>query len=123
MSLSRRFYASPRGPDSNSFNASSHAAAREHGVRVLPNLYISGEDEARNPKFLKKHDIQAILSIQLYELPDEPRKSVQSYKHIKLQDRPDVNIAEHFDEAIRFIDENKRTLVHCQAGISRSATL
>lgn len=110
-------YASPRGPDHGGLYS------REHGVRVLPNLYISGEDEARNPKFLKHHEIQAILSIQLNELALEPRKHVQNYKHIKLQDRPDVNISEHFEEAIRFIDENTRTLVHCQAGISRSATL
>jgi len=112
-------YASPRGYD----RGTSSMSSREHGVCVLPNLYISGEDEARNPKFLKKHEIQAILTIQLHELPGDSRNEVENYKHIKIQDRPDVNISEHFCDAIQFIDENTRTLVHCQAGISRSATL
>lgn len=112
-------YASPRGYD----RGTSSMKSREHGVRVLPNLYISGEDEARNPKFLKKHEIQAILTIQLHELPGDSQSEVENYKHIKIQDRPDVNISDHFCDAIQFIDENTRTLVHCQAGISRSATL
>ncbi len=49
--------------------------------------------------------------------------------HIKIADEMDVNISDHFDEALRFISESidnnhsNRILVHCEAGISRSSTI
>lgn len=96
----------------------------EHnGVKVQANLFISGESDAREPNFIKTHQITAIVSIQLKELPANVQKLVKNYKHICISDTVNVNIMEYFPEVIDFIDANKRTLVHCQAGISRSATL
>lgn len=115
-------YASPRGPEYTN-SAPVQGTRQRDGVCVLPNLFISGEEEARDTAFLKQHEIRAILSVQFHPLPEEAQKVVGSYLHVKLQDRPDVNISEHFERAIEFIDSNTRTLVHCQAGISRSATL
>lgn len=115
-------YASPRGPEFTNSCPLPGTRARD-GVCVLPNLFISGEEDARDSAFLKQHEIRAILSIQFHPLPEATQELVDSYLHVKLQDRPDVNISEHFERAIDFIDSNTRTLVHCQAGISRSATL
>lgn len=96
-----------------------------HGVKVYENLYISGETEAKSLDFLTTNGISSIITIQLKELPREivNRFDSSKYLHIKLSDTVNVNIKEHFDTAIKFIDANERTLIHCQAGISRSATL
>jgi protein-tyrosine phosphatase len=42
--------------------------------------------------------------------------------HLPLDDSPNENILKHFEEAHKFIN-NDVTLVHCYAGISRSATI
>jgi protein-tyrosine phosphatase len=50
-----------------------------------------------------------------------------NYLHIPVWDMEGVNIAEHFPSVLSFIhaakDRNGKILVHCRAGISRSATL
>jgi len=49
------------------------------------------------------------------------------YKQIKINDSNQEDIGQHFDEAIQFIDEAREqgsgVLVHCHAGVSRSATV
>lgn len=56
-------------------------------------------------------------------------KLVERHKIIPLDDIPDVNIIQHFDEAIEFIQDaigpgkDGVILVHCAMGISRSATM
>eukprot|EP00028_Trichosphaerium_sp_Am-I-7-wt_P003613 CAMPEP_0168532260 /NCGR_PEP_ID=MMETSP0405-20121227/16096_1 /TAXON_ID=498012 /ORGANISM="Trichosphaerium sp, Strain Am-I-7 wt" /LENGTH=232 /DNA_ID=CAMNT_0008557537 /DNA_START=197 /DNA_END=895 /DNA_ORIENTATION=- len=48
------------------------------------------------------------------------------YKNIKLADKPSQSITPYFQEAFAFIDKarskKQRILVHCQAGVSRSAS-
>ncbi|RIA97053.1 protein-tyrosine phosphatase-like protein [Glomus cerebriforme] len=50
-----------------------------------------------------------------------------SYLRIDIADDPSSNISKHFHECIGFIENakstNGRVYVHCQAGISRSATI
>jgi dual specificity phosphatase 12 len=60
----------------------------------------------------------------------EPQfESKFTYHVVELDDSPKANIAQHFDECIRFIDnaikadKNNNVLVHCWAGISRSASI
>ena len=101
----------------------SESSKSKYGVQVSENLFISNIYQASDPEFIKGHNITAIISVHSKELPNQLRESVESYKHFKLKDIPDVRIAENFDEAIQFIDKNKRTLVHCQWGVSESATL
>lgn len=93
------------------------------GHKVLENLFISGESDARDMAFRDENQITAIISIQGKPLPFSAQKGLAAYQHIELSDTVSSNIMEHFEVAIKFINRNTRTLVHCQAGISRSATL
>jgi len=50
-----------------------------------------------------------------------------SYTRLALPDEAEADIANHFQEAFRIIDSavlrGERVLVHCQLGVSRSATI
>ncbi len=49
-----------------------------------------------------------------------------TYLSLPLQDVPDANIAQHFEQATTFIDEvaaNEPVLVHCVVGASRSVSV
>merc|ERR1711881_533999 len=66
----------------------------------------------------------AILSILAEPLPESYIKEAGvTYLHIEALDNVHTNIQQHFERAIAFIRNNRRVLVHCHAGISRSATL
>lgn len=56
--------------------------------------------------------------------PAHPREFV--YKIIDVLDMPFVNLQKHFQEAIKFmkdaLSQGGAILVHCYAGVSRSAT-
>ncbi len=57
---------------------------------------------------------------------DTPFEGIK-YMHLKLRDSPSENIYIHFENCHRFIDQALETkgkiLIHCYAGISRSATV
>jgi hypothetical protein len=80
---------------------------------------------------LKSHGIKAILTL---EEQDRDPKVLQRYKklgirnlHIRVDDNPRVHIIDHFDATYDFIHSavsaQQAILVHCQAGVSRSATV
>jgi len=71
-------------------------------------------------------EIKYILDIS--GLPNLPLSSNFEYKIINhVQDRETEKIIDHFDECIEFINicknNNARILVHCNQGISRSASI
>ncbi|OWF40203.1 dual specificity protein phosphatase 4-like [Mizuhopecten yessoensis] len=94
-------------------------------VELLPHLYIGNALSAAGKDVLLNHGITAILNVS-----NNCRNHFDAdfrYKNIPVDDNPLVDLSTWFMEAITFIDEVKRhggkTLVHCQAGISRSATI
>lgn len=56
-----------------------------------------------------------------------PYKDIDEYKVIMAKDMYDYDISQHFDESYQFIDKHlkaqRNTLVHCHAGVSRSAAI
>ena len=88
--------------------------------KITDELYISDYKASICYNTLKELGIKQILSIGT-ELP-EHKTSDFKLKHIKIDDLPSVYIKQYFEEAHNFIDQG-RTLVHCYAGISRSATI
>lgn len=52
---------------------------------------------------------------------------VNSHKILPIKDLPQYPIIQHFDDAVNWITEKRKekhnVLVHCHAGISRSATI
>ncbi|XP_056640768.1 uncharacterized protein LOC130901217 [Diorhabda carinulata] len=95
---------------------------------IEPNLYLSGVAEAQNIETLKKYKITHILTINDYPLTSLVKQALGhlQMKYIKLPDVCSSDLLSYFDEAYEFIREgvNKgAVLVHCQMGVSRSATI
>ena len=97
--------------------------------RIIGNLYLSDADTAADKDYLDELGINSIITIGHGLLSRHVRDplSRMNYHYIALADRPEEPIHEHFDVVDAFIRENiaadRRVLVHCQAGVSRSATL
>ncbi|CAD8060107.1 unnamed protein product [Paramecium sonneborni] len=86
-------------------------------------LFLSGIEAALNPQLMQQNQIGAVLTVGT-ELSNLKFDCVQ--KLIMLHDTAYDPIRRYFEEAIHFIDEQRKTknvLVHCFVGVSRSATL
>ena len=86
-------------------------------------LWISGQPFADDHIQLQKCGIIAVCS-----LTDDPFSFPEHIAHLQLQieDRIDEEISQHFDTTYKFIEEHRQkgnVLVHCMAGVSRSATI
>jgi hypothetical protein len=97
---------------------------------VLPSpaaIWLGGAD--RPEDFFRRRNIGCVVSACFDPLPaDVVEKELHGcYLFVKIIDRPSEKISAHFKSVINFIhkarSEGKNVYVHCQAGISRSATL
>jgi protein-tyrosine phosphatase len=92
---------------------------------IIPRLYLSNDFVARNRKILNDNHITHILNLTT-NIPNLFEPEI-IYKKFIIFDFENQNISLYFDEAFEFIDtalsdENNSVLVHCNAGISRSAS-
>eukprot|EP01059_Diplonema_ambulator_P028351 TRINITY_DN47127_c0_g1_i1.p1 TRINITY_DN47127_c0_g1~~TRINITY_DN47127_c0_g1_i1.p1 ORF type:complete len:240 (+),score=37.37 TRINITY_DN47127_c0_g1_i1:444-1163(+) len=108
--------------------------------QITPWLYLGSLSDALDRNLLKSHGIDYILNTAKEcesggesssdssggESPDGTHKWPQ-YLKLDLVDHADEAILSVFQRAFSFIEharrENKKVLVHCRRGISRSATL
>jgi len=94
-------------------------------AEIMPWLILGSQDAAHEIALLKKHSITHILNVAT-GIPNFFDKTF-TYKKIYILDLPDVDIQKHFDECAIFIrkarDSGGRVFVHCNAGVSRSATI
>ena len=88
--------------------------------KILDGLYLSDYVQANNYEKLKELGIKQILSIGCELTPHETDDF--NKLHISLDDHKNENISQYFSIATDFINKGP-TLVHCYAGISRSASL
>jgi protein-tyrosine phosphatase len=92
-------------------------------------LYLSSESVATDINLLKKFNITSIVTIRdrQCEMKDHPDFSHIVFKHVDIIDRPHIDIKQYFSDTFDFIDkmkqEKRNVLIHCHAGISRSATM
>lgn len=99
--------------------------------QILPYLYLSSIDESMDPNLLKKNRIKHILFIaDSYKPPyimDYYQQNGIKHHHIYLPDIPSAQIHKYFSETTQWIHRNQKrreaTLIHCMAGISRSASI
>jgi len=92
---------------------------------VYPNIYVGDLSTSLSRDTLKYKNIKHILTIMNGGVENYPTDF--NYKIIHINDDWWVNIAEHFNEAVKFIknavDKNEKVLVHCKRGVSRSVTM
>uniref|UniRef100_A0A0B7BPM4 Protein-serine/threonine phosphatase n=1 Tax=Arion vulgaris TaxID=1028688 RepID=A0A0B7BPM4_9EUPU len=94
-------------------------------AEVRPGLIIGPQDVAHDFDLLKQHGVTHILNVATgieNSFPDQFHYQTQEFR-----DLPEFPIFHGFDRAINFIDEARTSdgcvLVHCNAGISRSAAI
>ncbi|XP_060618684.1 dual specificity protein phosphatase 4 [Anolis sagrei] len=94
-------------------------------VEILPFLFLGSAHHAARRDMLDALGITALLNVSS-DCPNHFEGHFQ-YKSIPVEDNHKTDISSWFMEAIEYIDSVKmcqgRVLVHCQAGISRSATI
>lgn len=84
---------------------------------ILPNhLYLGDFTSANSPQRVYSH----IISLGTL---DEHNAYTNSHTRIILDDVDDAPISSHFEQCFDIIDSNDCVLIHCWAGISRSATV
>ena len=93
--------------------------------QIIDRIYISGEDVALDAKILATHKITHILNLTRNIKNKFNQDFV--YKQIKINDLQTVQIDCYFDESFDFINnaldsKDSAILVHCHAGVSRSAS-
>lgn len=89
-------------------------------------LYLGDIDAANDVKNLEKYGITAVLTVAAGARISYD-KQVVDHLVIAADDIETYNLARHFDRGMEFIERNRSqgrsVLVHCFAGVSRSATM
>lgn len=97
---------------------------------VYPNIFVGNQISAENIQFLKDIGITHVLnccSSSSENLHCYMKANIK-FKGFDLEDAFNENISRYFDDGIEFIDDcltknpPGKILIHCFAGISRSAT-
>jgi len=96
--------------------------------QILPFLYLGNERDAANETRLRDLGITHVLNVTAH-IPffAEQDRLGLTCKRLPASDSGQQNLRQYFQTASDFIDEVRmscgRVLVHCQAGVSRSATV
>ncbi|KAI8830841.1 protein-tyrosine phosphatase-like protein [Chytridium lagenaria] len=95
------------------------------GLSPHPFLYI-GSQESAKPKHLKSHAITHVIRLGNCRWPYQSCAGV-SFHDLPIDDVPTARISSLFPTTTALLDgiriRGERVLVHCQAGVSRSASI
>ena len=89
--------------------------------KITDNIYLGGVKGLSDSEYFKTEKITATLSI----LKDTPKfVDDENIKHkvIPLDDLYSENIIKYFKECIDYIESNGKVFIHCECGVSRSAS-
>jgi len=117
-----------------SIKADTINAVREHRAnmnQILPYLFLGDVSAANNVQLLQKHNITHVLTVMrqdnmptVYQVKMDPKKF--AHKTVDVNDTPRAKLLPHFPACCDFIrkarERRQGVLVHCFAGVSRSAS-
>ncbi|KAF7697230.1 dual specificity protein phosphatase 10 [Silurus meridionalis] len=94
---------------------------------ILPFLFLGNERDAQDLELLLRLNICYVVNVTthlpLYHLDT----GLVCYKRLPATDNSKQNLRQYFEEVFEFIEEahqsGRGVLIHCQAGVSRSATI
>jgi protein-tyrosine phosphatase len=89
-------------------------------------IWLGSKNDAANESFLRENNIQCVINVA--EELENPGVAVEQYYKFPAQDAMDYPILETFSPHVtqalaECMALNKPALIHCAAGINRSATL
>ena len=89
-------------------------------------LYLGSLDAAKDLDLLREHNITRVLSILDTFRYFSPYEGIEQVR-IEIADSPSARIIDHVPRGLQFISESQKSgkniLVHCAAGVSRSASM
>jgi len=95
--------------------------------QIIPGLWIGSEGDSQDRSFFRQHNIGMIVNCS-NTIPFKSTPGVEEYR-VPIDDDPSNNgiILSHFPVVVRAIDavlsRGKSVLVHCRAGMQRSASV
>ncbi|XP_067845062.1 dual specificity protein phosphatase 10 isoform X1 [Heptranchias perlo] len=94
---------------------------------ILPFLFLGNEQDAQDIEKMQRMNIGYIINVTTHLPLYHYEKGIFHYKRLPATDSNKQNLRQYFEEAFEFIEEahqcGKGLLIHCQAGVSRSATI
>lgn len=93
-------------------------------TEILPNLFVGGYGGAMNEELLEKNKISIIITLD-FKL-ELPHKNNYEYYLFDMKDDKYFNIEKYFEEILNIIHcniNNKKILIHCYCGASRSVSI
>ncbi|KAK2515215.1 Dusp10 [Columba livia] len=94
---------------------------------ILPFLFLGNEHDAQDLEKMQRLNIGYVINVTTHLPLYHYEKGLFNYKRLPATDSNKQNLRQYFEEAFEFIEEahqcGKGLLIHCQAGVSRSATI
>ncbi|XP_074920425.1 dual specificity protein phosphatase 10 isoform X2 [Chelonoidis abingdonii] len=94
---------------------------------ILPFLFLGNEHDAQDLEKMQRMNIGYVINVTTHLPLYHYEKGLFNYKRLPATDSNKQNLRQYFEEAFEFIEEahqcGKGLLIHCQAGVSRSATI
>ncbi|XP_073461513.1 uncharacterized protein [Aquarana catesbeiana] len=94
---------------------------------ILPFLFLGNEKDAQDLACMITLNIGHVLNITTHLPLYHADSGALRYKRLPATDNSKQDLRQYFEEAFEFIEEaqqkGKGVLIHCQAGVSRSATV
>ncbi|KAM4721995.1 uncharacterized protein WCC33_008257 [Rhinophrynus dorsalis] len=94
---------------------------------ILPFLFLGNERDAQDLSRMVTLNIGHVLNVTTHLPLYHVESGALRYKRLPATDNSKQDLRQYFEEAFEFIEEaqqeGKGVLIHCQAGVSRSATV